>query len=64
MRKHELNTDYQDHFEYFGNTEFGRIRKKNVEKPYYMIGLFLTPSMKPWNFSMIVVVGSWAIMPK
>jgi hypothetical protein len=28
MRKHELYTDYQDHFEYFGNTEIERIRKK------------------------------------
>jgi hypothetical protein len=27
-RKHELQTDYQDHFEYFGNTEIERIRKK------------------------------------
>ncbi len=29
MRKHELYTDYQDHFEYFGNTEIERIRKKS-----------------------------------
>lgn len=28
MRKHELHTDYQDHFEYFGNTEIERIRKQ------------------------------------
>jgi hypothetical protein len=27
MRNHELHTDYQDHFEYFGNTEIERIRK-------------------------------------
>jgi hypothetical protein len=27
MRKHELYTDYQDQFEYFGNTEIERIRK-------------------------------------
>ena len=26
MRKHELTTDYNDHFEYFGNTEIERIR--------------------------------------
>ena len=26
MRKHELYTDYQDRFEYFGNTEIERIR--------------------------------------
>ena len=26
MRKHELYTDYHDHFEYFGNTEIARIR--------------------------------------
>ena len=26
MRKHELYTDYHDHFEYFGNTEIERIR--------------------------------------
>jgi len=28
MRKHELYTDYHDHFEYFGNTEIERIRKQ------------------------------------
>jgi hypothetical protein len=28
MRKHELHTDYHDHFEYFGNTEIERIRKQ------------------------------------
>jgi len=28
MRKHELYTDYHDHFEYFGNTESERIRKQ------------------------------------
>ena len=28
MRKHELFTDYHDHFEYFGNTEIERIRKQ------------------------------------
>lgn len=28
MRKHEMTTEYQDHFEYFGNTEIERIRKK------------------------------------
>ena len=27
MRKHELTTEYHDHFEYFGNTEIERIRK-------------------------------------
>jgi len=26
MRKHELYTDYQDQFEYFGNTEIERTR--------------------------------------
>ena len=29
MRKHELYTDYHDHFEYFGNTEIERIRKQD-----------------------------------
>lgn len=28
MRKHELYKEYNDHFEYFGNTEIERIRKK------------------------------------
>ena len=28
MRKHEMTTEYHDHFEYFGNTEIERIRKK------------------------------------
>ena len=28
MRKHELYTEYHDHFEYFGNTEIERIRKQ------------------------------------
>ena len=28
MRTQELYTDYQDHFEYFGNTEIERIRKQ------------------------------------
>ena len=28
MRKHELHTNYRDHFEYFGNTEIERIRKQ------------------------------------
>ena len=31
MRKHELTTEYQDQFEYFGNTEIERIRKKGEE---------------------------------
>ena len=26
MRMQEFHTDYQDHFEYFGNTEIERIR--------------------------------------
>ena len=26
MRTQEINTDYHDHFEYFGNTEIERIR--------------------------------------
>ena len=28
MRKHELYSNYHDHFEYFGNTEIERIRKQ------------------------------------
>ena len=28
MRKHELYTDYNDYFEYFGNTEIEGIRKQ------------------------------------
>lgn len=28
MRKHELTTDYHDSFEYFGNTEIERIRRR------------------------------------
>ena len=28
MRKHEMYTEYHDHFEYFGNTEIERIRKQ------------------------------------
>ena len=31
MRKNELCTDYQDFFEYFGNTEIEMIRKKGDE---------------------------------
>jgi len=58
MRKHELYTDYQDHFEYFGNTEIERIRKK-VKRLSGMTGLFLTPLTRPWNFSMIVAVSLW-----
>ena len=28
MRTQEIHTEYHDHFEYFGNTEIERIRKK------------------------------------
>ena len=28
MRKHELTTGYHDYFEYFGNTEIERIRRR------------------------------------
>ena len=28
MRTQEIHTEYRDHFEYFGNTEIERIRKK------------------------------------
>jgi hypothetical protein len=31
MRKHELYTEYHDYFEYFGNTEIQRIRKKGQQ---------------------------------
>lgn len=29
MRKHESTTTYHDYFEYFGNTEIARIRKRS-----------------------------------
>jgi len=33
-----------------------------VKRPYGMIGLFLTPLMRRWNFSMIGAESSWVIM--
>ena len=55
MRKHELYTDYQDHFVYFGNTEIEWIRKQG-EKTIRHDWIILTLLMRPWNFSMIVAV--------
>jgi hypothetical protein len=54
MRTQEIYTDYQDHFEYFGNTEIERIRMQG-EKSSNMTGSCLTPSMRLWNFSTIVL---------
>jgi hypothetical protein len=39
MRTQEIYTDYQDHFEYFGNTEIERIRmqgEKVIEHDWIM----------------------------
>ena len=33
MRKHESTTRYHDYFEYFGNTEIERIRKRVGKDP-------------------------------
>ena len=59
MRTQEIYTDYQDHFEYFGDTEIERILKKS----YSMTGSILTLSMRTWNFSTIASIDSWATMP-
>jgi len=62
VREHELYTDYQDHFEYFGNTEIEWIGKKG-KRPSGMTGSSSTPLTRPWNFSMIDAVSSWATTP-
>lgn len=63
MRKHELYTDYHDHFEYFGNTEIERIRKQG-KRQYGMTGYFLTPLMRRWSFSTISAASSLGTMPE
>ena len=55
MRKHELYTEYHDHFEYFGNTEIERIRKqgeKTIRNDWIIFALL----MRPWTFSTISAV--------
>jgi hypothetical protein len=61
MRKHELYTDYHDHFEYFGNTEIERIRIQG-EKTIRHDWIIFDTLMKQWNISTIVAESSWGIM--
>ncbi|NNK85162.1 MAG: hypothetical protein HKO91_06395 [Desulfobacterales bacterium] len=57
MRKHELYTDYQDYFEYFGNTEIERIRKQG-EKTIRHDWIIFDSVDEAMEFSMISAVSS------
>jgi hypothetical protein len=63
MRKHQLYTDYQDYFEYFGNTEIERIRKQG-EKTIRHDWIIFDSVDEAMEFSMIDAVSSWATTPR
>ena len=61
MRTQEIYTDYQDHFEYFGNTEIERIRMQgeNVIKHDWIMFDTIDEAMEFFNDR----CGEWGIMP-